>query len=44
MQENTYTGKLGELTERGKNGTVEDIDYLMNLLNNESSLSTTKIC
>ncbi len=42
MQENTYTGKLGELVERGKNGTVEDIDYLMNLLNNESSLSTTR--
>ena len=42
MKKNKYTGKLGELTERGKNGTAEDVDYIMSHLTNESNLVMTR--
>ncbi|MDV7137969.1 hypothetical protein R3X28_03730 [Maribacter sp. TH_r10] len=42
MSANKYTGKLGELTERGKNGTVEDVDYIMSHLTTESNLVMTR--
>ena len=42
MIKNRYTGKLGELTERGENGTAEDIDYIMSHLNKDSCLVMTR--
>lgn len=42
MPINIYTGKLGELTELGKKGTAEDVDYIMSHLNNESNLVITR--
>ena len=42
MEKNKYTGKLGELTERGKNGMAEDVDYIMSHLTNESNLVMTR--
>ena len=42
MKKNKYTGKLGELVERGKNGRSEDVDYIMSHLTKESNLVMTR--
>lgn len=42
MSKNKYTGKLGELTERGESGTGDDVDYIMSHLNKNSNLVMTR--
>ena len=42
MKKDKYSGKLGELTERGKSGTAEDVDYIMSHLSIDSNLVMTR--
>ena len=42
MQTNTFTGTLGNLIAKAKNGTPADIDYILQHLTCESSLAMTR--
>ncbi|GLR19916.1 hypothetical protein [Portibacter lacus] len=42
MKKNKYSGILGVLTERGKNGTAEDVDIIMSQLTSETNLVMTR--
>jgi len=37
-----FTGKLGELIERAELGNIDDVDYIMSHLTNNSSLAMTR--
>ena len=42
MQRKNFSGKVQELVDRANSGNVEDVDYILNHLTSDVTLSVTK--